>query len=116
MPLTVGLITHVRREPALACARAVIEWLGDHGAQVRMQSEAAELLERPELAADEEAIAETDFVLSLGGDGTLLAASQIVARRGTPILGIHVGGPGSFGFLTEATPAASTQALERVLA
>jgi NAD+ kinase len=116
MPFSVGLITHVRREPALACALAVREWLRERGAQLRVQPEAAELLGCPELAAGDEAIAGTHFILSLGGDGTLLAASHIAAQRGTPILGIHVGGPGSFGFLTEATPATAFQAVERVLA
>jgi NAD+ kinase len=116
MPHSVGLITHVRREPALACALQVADWLRERGVQLRVQLEAAELLGHPELAAGDEAIADTDFILSLGGDGTLLAASHVAAQHGTPILGIHVGGPGSFGFLTEATPSTACQAVERVLA
>ena len=37
-----------------------------------------------------------DFVLSLGGDGTILSLARAVAERGTPILGIHLG---ELGFL-----------------
>jgi NAD+ kinase len=114
--MTVGLITNLRREPALACAGLLADWLGEREIPLRLEPAAAQMLDRPELAASEDAIADTDFILSLGGDGTLLAASRLAAVRGTPILGIHVGGPGSFGFLTEATPAIACQAVEHVLA
>src|SRR6058998_402727 len=110
MPKTVGLITHVRREPALACAGELTAWLQARGVRVRMQTAAAELLARPELAASDDEIADTDLILALGGDGHVLAASRLAAGRGTPILGIHVGGPGSFGFMTEATPATAISA------
>ena len=32
-----------------------------------------------------------DFLLTLGGDGTMLSAARAVEYRGTPILGIHLG-------------------------
>ncbi len=52
-----------------------------------------------------------DFILSLGGDGTLLALSRAVGNRKTPILGIHLG---ELGFLAEVTTEDMFEKLDRV--
>lgn len=44
---------------------------------------------------------DTDFVLSIGGDGTFLSASKRVADGGIPILGVNLG---RLGFLSENRP------------
>ncbi|MEE9189754.1 MAG: NAD(+)/NADH kinase, partial [Candidatus Neomarinimicrobiota bacterium] len=43
---------------------------------------------------------QTDFVLALGGDGTILSAARAIGSRGTPILGIHLG---DLGFMAKVT-------------
>jgi NAD+ kinase len=43
-------------------------------------------------------LASTTLVLTLGGDGTLLAGAKLAAPRGIPILGVNLG---RLGFLTE---------------
>lgn len=53
----------------------------------------------------------SDFVLSLGGDGTLLRVARIVGDRRMPILGINLG---SLGFLTETGTDGLEEALERL--
>lgn len=52
-----------------------------------------------------------DFVIVLGGDGTLLAAARAVAIAGIPILGVNLG---SLGFLTEVPLEAMYKTLEAV--
>ena len=52
-----------------------------------------EILQREEIATRP-----LNFVIVLGGDGTLIAASRAVAKAGIPILGINLG---ALGFLTE---------------
>lgn len=41
-----------------------------------------------------------DFLLCLGGDGTMLSAARAVGHRKTPLLGIHLG---KLGFMAEVT-------------
>lgn len=43
-------------------------------------------------------IADADFILSLGGDGTLLRAAQLAIKHNKPLLGVNAG---RLGFLTE---------------
>ena len=54
-----------------------------------------------------------DGIVSLGGDGTMLGALRLVARRPVPVLGVN---HGRLGFLVEVTPPALTDALERLAA
>ena len=52
--------------------------------------------------------AETDLVLSMGGDGTFLSAAHVVSDIGLPILGVNFG---RIGFLCENRPEAVLKAL-----
>jgi NAD+ kinase len=54
-----------------------------------------------------------DFVIVLGGDGTMLSTARCVARAGIPILGVNLG---SLGFLTEVKQEEIEPALTEVAA
>ncbi len=58
-------------------------------------------------------LAQTDLVISLGGDGTLLAVACHAGPRGTPLLGVDLG---SFGFLAAESFDVLLSRLDRVLA
>ena len=87
-------------KPELAkVAREVTGWLRTHGYSVTVDAAAREFCPECELADREEVVVKgPDFVVVLGGDGTLLSAARHVAAAGIPILGINLG---SLGFLTE---------------
>jgi NAD+ kinase len=53
------------------------------------------------------------FVITLGGDGTILKAARALAPRGIPILGVHLGG---IGFLSELELRELSAALRQVRA
>ena len=66
--------------------------LGDHGLETWTAGrEEASSSVAPRLR-------KTDFLLTLGGDGTFLAGARMAAPRGIPILGVNLG---RLGFLTE---------------
>lgn len=54
-----------------------------------------------ELSSEDELQADTDIILSLGGDGTFLSAAHIAAMRNIPVMGVHFG---RLGFLSEYSP------------
>ncbi|MEE8637875.1 MAG: NAD(+)/NADH kinase [Candidatus Margulisiibacteriota bacterium] len=56
-------------------------------------------------------LARARFVLTFGGDGTILRAARILAKSKTPILGVHLGG---LGFLSEIELHELSDALERI--
>lgn len=45
--------------------------------------------------------ADTDFLMSVGGDGTFLSSARMVCRTGIPVIGVNLG---RMGFLSEYTP------------
>ena len=52
-----------------------------------------------------------DFVLTIGGDGTILSAARAIKHRKIPILGIHLG---DLGFMAKVTLAELYTRLDQV--
>jgi NAD+ kinase len=68
----------------------------------------------PYTRVEEHLIAErADLVIAIGGDGTLLYAARLVARRGVPLLGIN---RGRLGFLTDVMPQEMLSCIDAALA
>jgi NAD+ kinase len=77
----------------------LVAWLREHQYQVAVDPETAPYAPSAEAIPREEIAARPlNFVVVLGGDGTLLAAARAVAQAGIPVLGVNLG---SLGFLTE---------------
>jgi NAD+ kinase len=93
-------------------AREVTQWLREHGYAVTVDAAAKEFCGECALAEREDlATQRPDFVVVLGGDGTLLSSARNVAEAGIPILGVNLG---SLGFLTEIKQGEIAQALSDV--
>lgn len=107
-----GLIVNRAKWEALQFAQEVIAYLSERDCDARLDHESAPLIGRDDLAATDTELADCDFLITLGGDGTILSASHIAASRGTPILGVHMG---HFGFIAEARRQDFPVALDDVL-
>ncbi len=108
----VGLIANSSKWEALSFAQEVLAWLSDRGLDARLDADSAKVIGRDDISADSAALAECDLLITLGGDGTILAAAQIAGPAGVPILGVHMG---HFGFIAEAHPSELPTALDTVL-
>ncbi len=108
----VGLVMHRERAPELALA--TVEWLIERGHEVRLVAEEAAALRMPDLGVSPADLSiGLDLMLSLGGDGTMLRAVDLVAADGVPVLGVNLG---QLGYLTEVEPSGVRMALKRFLA
>ncbi|MBU1867336.1 MAG: NAD(+)/NADH kinase [Candidatus Margulisbacteria bacterium] len=58
-------------------------------------------------------LAKADLVVTLGGDGTILRAARLLAKKGIPILSVHLGG---VGFLSELELKGLKGAIEKIRA
>ncbi len=111
----IGLIAHLGRESAGAHARELAAWLADSGHEVRVPSDvaAAADLDSHVVISEADSFAEgLDLVVSLGGDGSMLRAVELVGAAETPVLGVD---HGRLGYLTEVRPADARGAVEQVL-
>ena len=95
---TVGIIYKHHFEPALSEARRLAQWLAERGVRVFSEEMTATATSNVCFEDRSGIPEEAEFVIVLGGDGTLLGAARRVARYRVPILGVNLGG---LGFLTE---------------
>ncbi len=108
----IGLVLHRGRAAELAAT--TIDWLLERGHEVRLGTEDAQDVGRPDLGVPgPDLAAGLDLVLSLGGDGTMLRAVDLAAPEDVPVLGVNLG---QLGYLTEVEPSGVTVALKRFLA
>ena len=98
VPRRVGIVHKKSSPEAAACAAATAQILRGKGVEV--------LLDEAETGRA------ADLVLVLGGDGTLIHASSLLAGRPVPILGVNMG---SLGFMTEVPQGQLYPALDLVL-
>jgi NAD+ kinase len=106
-----GLVLHPRRDPGPA-ADKIVDWAHSHGADVLVDAkDGARVPDGVQAVSGEELAEEADALISLGGDGTMLGALRLAARRLVPVLGVNLG---RLGFLVEVEPGELDAALDRL--
>lgn len=113
-PARIALAAKLAAPEAAEVVRSLSRWLERRGVEVRLDSPVAEAVGWPGEAAPIERLAdESDLVLVLGGDGTLLSVARAIGERRVPIFGVNLG---RLGFLTKAPLDQLYPALDAILA
>jgi len=95
--MIVGVIVNATKDPGLSYAKDIEAWLNARGYQPVWDDDAYK----------------SDFLVVLGGDGTMLRASKMAAKYNTPVLGINLG---NLGYLTDVDRNEGLNAIDKMLA
>lgn len=98
---TIGVIARPDLVEAGPALHKLVGWLKARKVAALLETRTAALAKTRTRVAQAEAadvVARADALVVLGGDGTLLRVSHLLARRNVPVLGVNFG---SLGFLTE---------------
>jgi NAD+ kinase len=111
LPKTVGIIARYDKKEALTLAAELSEYLTKRGLEVFLEN----TLEGKVKAAGKFVPLKdlkTDFIITIGGDGTILRSCLSLPKPEPPILAVNMG---VRGFLTEVDPKDASGALDKIL-
>ena len=108
---SVGLVARFDKEKALKLAEGLAEYLEEKGLKVYMESTLARKVTTKAETTPLEQM-KTDFIITIGGDGTILRTSAAIPKPEPPILTIDMG---VRGFLTEVEPKRTFEAVDKCL-
>ena len=109
----VAILPNIQKDKGLAVTKRLVRYLEEKGCQPRLSEAVADLAELPQYAQTEtELYQNSDLLISLGGDGTLLGIGRRTAKFEKPILGINLG---TLGFLTAEDKNYAEAAIDKVL-
>ena len=109
---TVGLVARFDKKAALKLAEELAEHLAKRGLKVYLEDTLAGKVEAPRAEMVPLSKMQTDFIITIGGDGTILRTCIAVPKPEPPILAVNMG---ERGFLTEVEPKDACEAVDKIL-
>jgi len=106
-----GIITKHTDPRAKTIVSELCQWLEERERSVVLDRETAMMVGRRDGVVRAKMPELCDFLIVIGGDGTLLSAARVVGSTGKPILGVNLG---SLGFMTAVTLDEVYPVLERI--
>jgi len=108
---SVGLIARFDKKTAIKLAKDLAKYLKAKGLEVYVEQTLAEKIDIKEKSTPLEKM-KTDFIITIGGDGTILRTCVSIPKPEPPILAINMG---VRGFLTEVEPKQAFTAVDKCL-
>lgn len=108
---SVGLIARFDKKEAIKLVEDLAKYLRTKGLDVYVEDTLAKKMETKEKSVPLEGM-ETDFMITIGGDGTILRTCISIPKPEPPILAINMG---VRGFLTEVEPKQAFTAVDKCL-
>lgn len=110
--MKIGIVSRTDKKEALDLNKSIINYLLENNVNVEIDSNIAVKLPEYEEFKTPITSMTSDFVLCIGGDGTVLNAQHVLSPKKIPILSINMG---TVGFLTEVEPEDIFECLDALL-
>lgn len=108
-----GIISNIDKDKELKLTKKMIEYLKQKGLKVLFDNNISEKLYKEKNGVNiKEIYKNSDFLVALGGDGTILKCIPFASIYNRPILGINLG---TLGFLMEVPKEKTLQAIDKIL-
>ncbi len=98
-----GIVINTKKPDSISFSRDISLWLENNGCSAEVSDERKE----------GDIFSESDFLVVLGGDGTMLRAAAKAAINDIPIIGFNLG---RLGYLTDAEKSGAFTSLSKLLA
>ena len=108
----IGLVLKRSEDKALELGKKVSRFIRHSGRKVLLEPECKDLAESWDAVVADRISDESDLLVVLGGDGTILRAAHLLNAKPTPVLGINLG---RVGYMAEIGPTEAVDELEAVL-
>jgi NAD+ kinase len=107
-PANIGIIANLGKPEAVPRLREMLRLLAEQGLAVVLETDTAAAIQRRDGHSLSRLAAQSDVIIVLGGDGTILHTARQLGSHVKPLAGLNIG---RLGFMTTAT---DTQAAEMV--
>lgn len=106
-----GVVSRTDSEEALEVTKRILGHLADKGIETSVETDTALALKLEDSNTNLQDL-DGDFVITVGGDGTILRVAMEMRTSNTPIFGVN---KGRRGFLSEVSPGEVEGAIQRVV-
>ncbi len=107
----IGIISKSTIGDNLSVLKKIVKIIGKHADEIIMDNHVAPLINGEEGLNKKQVFNNSDMVILLGGDGTILKSASCLGKKITPVLGVNLG---TLGFLSEITADEIEDALQKI--
>ena len=108
----IGFVTNIEKDPTLQETKKMVDFVLKKGCEVYVSENFSDVHPYVIATSSSEMYKSVDFVVVIGGDGTILRVARSAAIFDTPILGINFG---TLGYLADVEKINAIDAIEKVL-
>lgn len=98
---SVGIIVNANKDKDLNLTREIVDFLRSCGANIFLSDTFKNKINNTEYVSERDLFSRSDFIVTVGGDGTILSIAEDVSQYNIPVVGINLG---RMGFMAELEP------------